>query len=197
MEDLLGFVLAGFALAGSPGPATLSLAATGAAFGARRGLRYMAGIVVGMVVVMAVIATGVAGMMLAVPGATPVVAGLAVAYICYLAYRIATAPPLAENTGRHRQPSFIGGVFLSLVNPKAYAAMAALFSGFVLIGAPLYLDAAAKIAILVAIIVCVDVAWLLIGAALTRLFREPGTNRAINVAFAALLVASVAFALLF
>ena len=196
MEDLFGFVLAGFALAGSPGPATLSLAATGAAFGARRGLGYMAGIVIGMVIVMCIIATGVTGMMLAIPGATPVVASLAGAYIVYLAYRIATAPPLAENTGQHRQPSFVGGVFLSLVNPKGYAAMAALFSGFVLVGERLHLDAALKIVILVAIIIAVDVAWLFVGAALTRLFREPGINRAINVTFAVLLVASVAFALL-
>ena len=196
MEDLFGFVLAGFALAGSPGPATLSLAATGAAFGARRGLGYMAGIVIGMVVVMCIIATGVTGMMLAIPGATPVVASMAGAYIVYLAYRIATAPPLAENTGQHRQPSFVGGVFLSLVNPKGYAAMAALFSGFVLVGERLHLDAALKIVILVAIIIAVDVAWLFVGAALTRLFREPGINRAINVTFAVLLVASVAFALL-
>lgn len=36
MEGLLAFVLAGVALTGSPGPATLSLAATGAAFGALR-----------------------------------------------------------------------------------------------------------------------------------------------------------------
>ena len=147
MENLFGFVLAGFALAGSPGPATLSLAATGAAFGARRGLGYMAGIVIGMVVVKCIIATGVTGMMLAIPGATPVVASTAGAYIVYLAYRIATAPPLAENTGQHRQPSFIGGVFLSLVNPKGYAAMAALFSGFVLVGERLHLDAALKIII--------------------------------------------------
>ncbi len=196
MEDLFGFVLAGFALAGSPGPATLSLAATGAAFGARRGLGYMAGIVIGMVVVMCIIATGVTGMMLAIPGATPVVASLAGAYIVYLAYRIATAPPLAENTDQHRQPSFVGGVFLSLVNPKGYAAMAALFSGFVLVGERLHLDAALKIVILLAIIIAVDVAWLFVGAALTRLFREPGINRAINVTFAVLLVASVAFALL-
>jgi hypothetical protein len=33
VEGLLGFVLASFALAGSPGPNTLSLAAIGAAFG--------------------------------------------------------------------------------------------------------------------------------------------------------------------
>src|SRR6058998_2600325 len=53
MDGLLGFILAGFALAGSPGPATLSLAAAGAAFGARRSLGYMAGQIAGLVAVMA------------------------------------------------------------------------------------------------------------------------------------------------
>jgi len=196
MENLFSFVLAGFALAGSPGPATLSLAATGAAFGARRGLGYMAGIFIGMVIVMCITATGVMGMMLAIPGATPVVTGIAGAYIVYLAYRIATAPTLAENTGQNRQPSFIGGVFLSLVNPKGYAAMVALFSGFVLVGDRLHLDAALKFTIMMAVMIVVDVAWLFVGAALTRLFRKPRINRAINVTFAVLLVASVAFALL-
>jgi len=197
MDGLLGFILAGLALAGSPGPATLSLAAAGAAFGARRGLGYMAGIVIGMVGVMGVAAAGVIGVLLSIPGATPVVIAAAAAYFAYLAYRIATAPPLAEDAGTGRRPSFAGGLFLSLVNPKGYAAMAALFSGFVLVRERIELDAALKAVILLAIMIVVDMAWLSVGAALTRLFREPGTNRAINVTFAVLLVASVAGALLF
>jgi len=195
MEGVLGFALAGFALAGSPGPATLSLAATGAAFGARRGLGYMTGIIVGMVVVMAIVATGVVGIFLTLPGATPVVTVAAAAYFIYLAVRIATAPPLAEGTDRQRQPAFGAGLFLSLVNPKGYAAMAALFSGFVLIRDRLAHDAAAKIVVLVTIITAVNLAWLFAGAALTRFFREPRTNRVINVTFAVLLVVSVAAAL--
>jgi threonine/homoserine/homoserine lactone efflux protein len=195
MDGIVGFVLAGFALAGSPGPATLSLAATGAAFGARHGLAYMGGIVIGMVAVMAIIATGLAGLLLAIPGATPIVVALAAAYFVYLAIRIATAPPLSARGGEARRPSFAGGLFLSLVNPKGYAAMAALFSGFVLVRERLALDAAAKIAVLLAIIVAVNIAWLLAGAALTRCFRDPRSNRAINLLFALLLVASVAAAL--
>jgi len=78
-----------------------------------------------------------------------------------------------------------------------YAAMAALFSSFVLVHERLALDVAAKMAVLVLIITAVNVAWLLAGAALTRFFREPRTNRVINVAFAVLLVASVALALAF
>ena len=196
MEGLLGFILAGFALAGSPGPATLSLAATGAAFGSRRGLGYMIGIDFGMVLVMAITASGVTGVLLALPGATPAVAALAALYFVYLAWRIATAPPLTADAGERQNPSFAAGMFLSLINPKGYAAMAALFSGFVLIKARPELDAAFKLLALLAVIIAVNAAWLFAGAALTRFFREPRTNRAINVAFAILLIASVAFALM-
>ncbi len=197
MDGLPAFLLAAVALAGSPGPATLSLTATGAAFGARRGAAYLAGIVIGMVAVMAIVASGLVGLLLAVPGATPVVTVLAAAYFLYLAWRIATAPPLAADTAERRTPTFAGGLLLSLINPKGYAAMAALFSGFVLVQERLALDVAAKMAVLVLIITAVNVAWLLAGAALTRFFRDPRTNRAINVAFAVLLVASVALALAF
>lgn len=195
MEELPGFVLAGLALAGSPGPAVLSLAASGAAFGARRSLAYLTGIVLGMVGVMAITASGMVGLLLAVPGATSVVAILAAAYFAYLAWKIATAPPLGEASAEHRQPSFLAGLLLSLVNPKGYAAMAALFSGFTLVRGALALDVAAKMAVLLLIISASSIAWLLAGRALTRFFREKRSNRIINIVFAVLLLASVIAAL--
>jgi len=194
MEGLPGFLLAGVALAGSPGPATLSLAAAGAAFGARRVVGYLAGIVVGMVGVMAITASGLVGLMLAVPGATPVVTVVAAIYFVWLAWRIATAPPLMAEGDEGKAPSFLGGFGLSLVNPKGYAAMAALFSGFVLLRERLALDAGVKIALLTGVIVAVNVLWLLAGAMMTRFFRDPRTNRIVNVAFAVLLLASVVLA---
>jgi threonine/homoserine/homoserine lactone efflux protein len=196
VEQLLGFMLAGLALAGSPGPATLSLAATGAAFGARRGFGYLTGLVIGMVAVMVITASGAVGVVLAVPGAAPVVTGLAALYFAYLAYRIATAPPLSEPAPDQRPPSFAGGVLLSLVNPKGYAAMAALFSSFVLGRERVVAELGIKIVVLTAIITAVSLAWLYTGAALTRWFRDPATNRAINGGFAVLLVMSVVLALL-
>jgi threonine/homoserine/homoserine lactone efflux protein len=153
------------------------------------------GIVVGMAAVMAIVASGVVGLLLTVPGATPIVTVLAAAYFLYLAWRIATAPPLAADTAQRRAPTFTGGLLLSLVNPKGYAAMAALYSGFVLVPDRLGADIAAKMAVLTLIIVAVNVGWLLAGAGLTRYFREPRSNRLINVAFAVLLVTSVALAL--
>jgi len=195
MDGLIAFVVAGLALAGSPGPATLSLAAAGAAFGPRRCLGYMAGLVVGMVGVMAITASGMVGLLLALPGAAPAVTALAAAYFAWLAWRIATAPVLTEDAAAGDSPRFAAGLFLSLVNPKGYAAMAALFSGFVLLRGQVALDAAAKIAVLTLVIVAVNLAWVWAGAAMTRWFRDPLANRAINIAFAVLLVASVALAL--
>lgn len=188
-------MLAAYALTGSPGPNTLSLAATGAAFGARRGMVYLIGLCAGMVAVIVITASGIAGLLLALPGATPVITVAAGAYFLYLAFRIATAPPLSADAGERKQPRFLAGVVLSLVNPKAYAAMAAMFSGFTLVAGPLWLDAVVKGGTLLVILVSVNIAWLLAGAALTRFFRAPGSNRAINVTFAALLLVSVAFAL--
>lgn len=195
MDNVTGFLVAGFALAGSPGPATLSLAATGAAFGAVRGAGYMAGIIFGMVLVITVTASGVTGLVLAVPGAAPALAVPAAAYIAWLALRIATAPPLAAGGSGGERPGFGGGLLLSLANPKGWAAMAALLSGFVLVEGNAAADAGLKLALLVAIMTVVDTAWLLLGAALTRPLQQPRLNRAINVTFSVLLLASVALAL--
>ena len=148
-----------------------------------------------MALVMLLTAIGVVGLLFAVPGAATAIALAAGAYFLYLAYRIATAPPLSEESGRGREPSLAVGILLSLANPKAYAAMAALFSGFVLVRGHLMLDAAAKLVVLLGVITGVCLIWLYAGAALTRLFREPRTSRAINIAFAVLLIASLVFAL--
>jgi threonine/homoserine/homoserine lactone efflux protein len=197
MEDLAGFILASFALVGSPGPATLSLAAVGAAFGARRGLGYLIGIEAGMILIMVITATGVMGIVFAIPRAAPIITGLGAAYILFLAYRIATAPMMTDGSRPRRHPSFLAGLFLSLVNPKAYAVMAALFSGFVLVQDRFLEDALTKGIVLLVILTVVDVAWLFLGAVLVRRVQNPGINRIVNVTFAVLLVLSVAFAVLF
>jgi threonine/homoserine/homoserine lactone efflux protein len=90
----------------------------------------------------------------------------------------------------------VAGFVLALVNPKAYAAMAALFSGFALVRDWPELDAILKALLLVAIMTTVNSAWLAAGSALTRCFHDPTLNRLINVAFAVLLLASVGLALL-
>ncbi|HVT52952.1 MAG TPA: LysE family translocator [Dongiaceae bacterium] len=189
-ESLLALIGAGLALAGSPGPNTMSLAAAGAAYGATRSLAYMSGLALGMLVVMIIVATGVVGMLLTVPGVAPIAAIVAVIYFVYLAWRIATAPPLSERSDPRPAPSSAAGLALSLTNPKGYAAMLALFSGHIVIRDRLLADAVLKVAVTMAIIVLVNIAWLLVGAGLARYLRSPRASRILNLAFAALLLAS-------
>ncbi len=196
MHDLPGFLLAALVLTGSPGPANLSLVAAGAAFGAHRCLGYVSGLVMGMVLVMTMTATGVVGVLLASPEVAPLIGGVAVAYFVTLAFRIALAPPMAESDLRQPAPSIVGGIILSLFNPKAYAAMAALFSGFVLMPEHLEVDAIAKIAILTPMVLLVQGLWLVSGAAFTRLFRQPRSSRMINLGFATVLLLSLALSLM-
>ena len=189
-DALIALILAGLVLAGSPGPNTMSLAAAGAAFGARRSVAYMVGLALGMLAVMVIVASGVVAMLLAVPGIAPVATIAALLYFVYLAWKIATAPPLSEGSAERRAPSLGDGLLQSLVNPKGYAAMLALFASHTLIAASLLSDAALKTAVTMGIIVFVNLLWLYVGAVLARTFQSPRANRVINVTFAVLLLAS-------
>ncbi|WP_319824359.1 LysE family translocator [Thalassovita sp.] len=196
MDALLSFLISAFALTGSPGPNTLSLAAVGASFGRARGMAYMAGLNLGVVLVIALVGSGLSGLVLAVPGVRPLVTAAAVAYFLYLAWKIANAPPLRAPDTVTTAPRWVAGVFLSLSNPKAYAAMAALFSGHVLRPGQPVPDALTKAALIVAVILLVNLAWLTIGAALTRALRNPRAARAVNITFALLLLLSVALSVM-
>ena len=196
VEALTILILSALPLMGSPGPATLSVAASGSAYGVRRSLPYALGLILGTVTVLLLIATGVTGALLAVPGLLPVISIAALGYILYLAYRIATAPvgPLA--TAGTVRPAFTGGYLLAAANPKAFAAIGAVFSGVTVVADQALLDTAIKVAVLSGVIVVVQTTWLFLGVGLARAMGDPTWGRRINIAFAVALVASVAAVLI-
>lgn len=190
MEILLPLFIASFAMFGSPGPAIIGVAATGAAFGFRAGLNYLVGIIFGTLVVGVVVLSGIAGVIFVVPAARPVITGLAVLYILYLAFRIATAPPIVIGQQAKHAPRFINGLALALVNPKGYAGIGAVFSGVILVPDFFLADLASKIGVLFATILVTDPIWLLVGSSLATVFAEPRMSRILNIVMAiALLVA--------
>jgi len=189
-------LLAAFPLMGSPGPATLSLAATASVFGIGRSLRYLAGIILGTSAVLLTIATGITGILFAIPGVLPALTAAALCYILYLAYKIATAPILSRDSSNETPPSTIGGLLLAIANPKACAAIGAVYASVAIVPDHPGLDAAAKLAALFGVIVIVNSSWLVLGAFLARLLRHPRTGRAINLLFALLLVLSAVMAVL-
>ncbi|SCM79714.1 conserved membrane hypothetical protein [uncultured Pleomorphomonas sp.] len=190
------FLLTSLALVGSPGPNTLSLAALGAAFGTRRGVPYMVGLDLGMVVVVALVGSGLWAVILSYPGIAPVVTLAASAYLLYLAFRIATAPPMGAAEAPGREPGLSAGVMLSLTNPKAYVAVAAVVSRYTLMPGRPVADEVLKGALLLVLIAAVNVAWLAAGSLLARAVTDPRVGRLVNLGFAALLVVSVLAAFL-
>jgi threonine/homoserine/homoserine lactone efflux protein len=194
--DSLGtLVLTSLAIMGSPGPATISLTAAGSACGVRRSLGYLGGIVAGTSIVLAAVATGITALLLAVPTARDVLLGVSAAYILWLAYHIATAPPLGAQTATSNTLGVGAGTLLGVANPKAWVAIAAVFASTHLARhAPV--DAVAKVAVLTVMIVLINATWLVAGASLAPLLRDPRRGRVVNVALAAALVAATALAVL-
>jgi len=185
---LLSLLVASLLVMGSPGPSTISVTAVGAAFGLRRSIAYTSGLIAGTVLVLLAVATGVVAMLLALPRIAPVLLVASVGYILYLAFRIATAPPLAMHDASRDAPSFGGGLLLALANPKAYVAIAAVFTGS---GLP----ASVKIVVLAGMVVLIHGAWLAAGTAFGRVLRDPLWSRRVNVSLAAALVAVTVYSL--
>jgi threonine/homoserine/homoserine lactone efflux protein len=194
-SSLFALVLTSLAIMGSPGPATISLTGSGVAFGVRRSARYLAGIILGTTAVLAGVAAGITGALLAVPAARPVLIGVAVAYILYLAFHIATAPPLGARSDAAAAPSLAGGLLLGVANPKAWVAIAAVFVSVRLASAAA-VDAGLKTGVLVVMIVIINTGWLAAGASLAPILRDPVRSRRANLALAAALIVSTGAALL-
>jgi threonine/homoserine/homoserine lactone efflux protein len=191
---VVALVITSLAIMGSPGPATISLTAAGSAYGFRRSLGYLAGIAAGTWVVLVAVAVGVTAAVLAVPGLRPLLVAGAAAYIVWLAYHIATAPPLAEQSGA-RPPRAAGGLLLGVANPKAWVAIAAVFASARLArGAAL--DAASKVAVLTVMVILINTAWLGVGASVAPLLRDPVRARLVNRGMAVALVGATALAVI-
>jgi threonine/homoserine/homoserine lactone efflux protein len=187
-------VLASAAIMGSPGPATVSLVAVVSAYGTRRALAYLAGIVVGTALVLIAVATGLTAALLALPAVRTVLVAVSAAYILWLAYRVATAPPLSSATPAAGAPSLAAGVLLGVANPKAWVAIAAVFASARLADAAAT-DAVAKSVVLAVMIVVIMTSWLVAGRALAPLLRDPRRARRVNVVLAVVLVVSAVAAI--
>jgi threonine/homoserine/homoserine lactone efflux protein len=190
---LPALLLTSLAIMGSPGPATISLTATGVAFGVRRSARYLAGIIAGTIVVLVMVAAGLTGALLALPAVRPAFIVVAAAYILYLAYHIATAPPLAAADRSAPAPSLAGGLLLGVANPKAWVAIAAVFVS-ARIAAHTLVDSGVKVAALSLMVVVINAGWLVAAAWVAPALRDPVRSRRANDGLAAALVVSTAAA---
>ncbi|MEQ8314960.1 MAG: LysE family translocator [Gammaproteobacteria bacterium] len=191
-EALASLILATLMLMGSPGPATLGLAATGANVGFRRGLPFLLGVMTGLAIVISGAALGLATLFENFPQLRLTIQTFGTIYICYLAYKIAMAPILSEDEqAAAGNPVYLDGLLLNLLNAKAYAVFLAVFSQFLLPGSNAFWSYMLTGLVCFGMGMTVNTSWLWFGSAISPLFRQPRSARILRIVFAVLMVASV------
>jgi threonine/homoserine/homoserine lactone efflux protein len=180
--------LTGFAFVSSitPGPNNLMLLASGTNFGWRRSLPHLLGISFGFGVMLLLVGLGLAELFAAHPALHTGLKWVSVAYLLYLAWKVAhSAPPelAAEPTGRPM--GFFAAALFQAINPKAWAMALTAVTAY----ADLGVAALTGVFVLVNLPCCGS--WALLGEQMRRWLHRPRALKAFNWTAAGLMVASV------
>lgn len=196
-DALIALVAFAFVTSITPGPNNLMLMASGANFGFRRTVPHMLGVGIGFVVMVALVGVGLMQVFDAVPASYTVLKVVSVAYLLYLAWRIATAAPpdapgrttesAADRTGRPF--TFLQAALFQWVNPKAWT-MA--LTAIAVYAPSRSLGAVTFVALVFGAVNLPSVgSWALLGQGMRRWLDTGPRLRVFNAAMAALLVASL------
>lgn len=173
----------------TPGPNNLMLMASGANFGFRRTLPHMLGIGLGFPSMVMLVGLGVMQLFDHWPPSYAVLKVLSVAYLLWLAWKIANAAPPGEARAEGRPLSFLQAAAFQWVNPKAWS--------MALSAITLYAASRDLVAVLwvagtyVGVSVISTTSWTVLGQQMRRLLKSPALLRRFNMAMAVLLVATL------
>ena len=193
-DVLLALVLFAAATVFSPGPNNLMLMASGANFGLRRSLPHLAGVAYGFPLMVMPVGLGVMQVFEIWPPAYTVLKIISVAYLLWLAWKIARQSAPGEGRANARPLSFVQAAAFQWVNPKAWS-MA--LGAITLYAASRDLSAVLWVAGTYAVIGTASAAtWTILGTGIRRWLTDPRRLRLFNWTMAALLLAAMAPVLL-
>jgi threonine/homoserine/homoserine lactone efflux protein len=189
-DILLALLAFAFVSSITPGPNNLMLLASGVNFGFRRTIPHMLGIGLGFTAMVALVGMGLAGIFLAWPPAQRLLQVVSVAYLLWLAWKIArAAPPPGAPAAGSRPITFLQAAAFQWVNPKAWT----MALGAITLYAPGQ-DIASVLSVAgvfgLVNLPCVS-SWTVLGTQLRRFLSAPGRQRGFNRLMALLLVASL------
>lgn len=175
----------------TPGPNNTMLMTSGLNFGFRRGLPHLWGVALGFAVMVLAVGVGLGAAFQAYPAAYTVLKYSGALYLLYLAWQIATAGPLEEGeTARGRPITFAQGAAFQWLNPKGWVMAVGAVSTYAAVAA--FPNNMLLIAFLFGTLgILSSATWLGFGTGLKRMLKSPRAVRAVNIAMALLLVASL------
>jgi threonine/homoserine/homoserine lactone efflux protein len=130
-QEFTALLLLGTAMSFSPGPNTTLSTALAANHGLRHALCFVSAVPLGWGVLLTVCAAGVGGLIVAVPALRLLVKLVGVAYLLWLAYKLARSGSLAQADASRLNVTFWQGVALQFVNIKAWMFALAVVAGWV------------------------------------------------------------------
>ncbi|WP_306114219.1 MULTISPECIES: LysE family translocator [unclassified Roseovarius] len=173
----------------TPGPNNLMLMASGANFGFRRTLPHMLGIGIGFPTMIFLVGIGIMQVFDLWPMSYTILKVFSVAYLLYLAWKIANAAPPQEAATEGKPLTFLQSAAFQWVNPKAWS-MA--LSAITLYASSRDLPAVMWVA---GVYVCVSflstTGWTVLGQQMRRILKSPARLRVFNLLMALLLVATL------
>lgn len=186
--SLILFVVAG---AGTPGPNNTIVMASGAAFGFRRTVAAIAGINIGFPVMIVLVGLGLGGALTQWPFLLDLIQPLGVAYLLWLAWKIAAGPTDLKARREGRPPGFVQMALFQFVNPKAWTLALAALSTFTGFWDSFLLEVLVIAGIAGLFGAPCTAAWTLLGVGAGQLISRPQHMRIFNLVMASLLVVSV------
>jgi threonine/homoserine/homoserine lactone efflux protein len=130
-EELATLLTFATAMSFTPGPNTMLSTALAANFGMRRAWRFIVAVPTGWTLMMIASGLGLGALIVALPWLRGGVQAIGVAYLVWLAWKLANTRTLAPEAAARMQVGFWQGVALQFVNIKAWMLALALAAGWV------------------------------------------------------------------
>jgi threonine/homoserine/homoserine lactone efflux protein len=175
----------------TPGPNNILVASSGVNFGFRATIPHILGITIGYPAMLLIIGIGLAKIFIAVPLIHVILKYVSIAYLLYLAYRIARASAMGEARGRPKPMTFLQAVAFQWVNGKAWVIALGAVTAYTVVDRTLPLQIVALTAISIVITLACVSSWTVFGAFLRRFLHTERRRRLFNYTMAALLVLSI------
>ena len=167
--------------AGSPGPSSAALVARVIARGPRSVMPFLAAMWVGEAIWLTAAVLGLAFIAQTFAAVFLVLKWLGVAYLLYLAWRMWRAPVVTESEALPETDGgwrlFLAGMAVTLGNPKIMAFYLALLPALIDMGSVTLASWGGLVAVMLAVLVAVDFAWVATAGAARRLLKKPRAMR--------------------
>jgi threonine/homoserine/homoserine lactone efflux protein len=191
MDIFLAVLFFAFSTTITPGPNNVMMMSSGVNYGIKASVPHWLGICLGFPFMVLLVGLGFGLVFERYPHLHQLIRVLGVAYLIWLAWRIASAEPKTIKQGKSKPFSFWQAVLFQWVNGKAWVMASGAVAAFTSVGGVYWIEVSViTSAFLLVAFPCVGL-WLVCGAAMRAMLTNVLFQRIFNISMALILLLSV------